>query len=172
MTSRKLQPPPGKPEPEIFEPGAPLTEASMLHTLQQIRANAAREHERLRLAAIELDKNFERKAEARQRSYEKDTEEAQRLRQALERSRNKQLKYIVGLLIQCGCRVSELLHAEWSHFDLDRRLWRVPHILLHSCEEVRGQALWRSKQARVIVSMHDSGWTDWTDWKLNRAGQL
>ena len=79
MTPRKLQPPPGKPEPEIFEPGAPLTEASMLHTLQQIRANAAREHERLRLAAIELDKNFERKAEARQRSYEKDTEEAQRL---------------------------------------------------------------------------------------------
>lgn len=53
------------------------------------------------------------------------SEEAQRLRQALERSRNKQLKYIVGLLIQCGCRVSELLHAEWSHFDLDRRLWRV-----------------------------------------------
>ena len=79
MTPRKLQPPPGKPEPEIFEPGAPLTEASMLHTLQQIRANAAREHERLRLAAIELDKNFERKAEARQRSYEKDIEEAQRL---------------------------------------------------------------------------------------------
>jgi integrase len=43
----------------------------------------------------------------------------------VERSRNKQLKYIIGLLIQCGCRVSELLHAEWSHFDLDRRLWRV-----------------------------------------------
>lgn len=53
------------------------------------------------------------------------TEEAQRLKAAVERSRNKQLKYIVGLLIQCGCRVSELLHAEWSHFDLDRRLWRV-----------------------------------------------
>ena len=43
-----------------------------------------------------------------------------------EQSRNKQLKYIVGLLIQCGCRVSELLHAEWSHFDLERRLWRIP----------------------------------------------
>lgn len=53
------------------------------------------------------------------------TEEAQRLKAAVERSRNKQLKYIVGLLIQCGCRVSELLNAEWSHFDLDRRLWRV-----------------------------------------------
>lgn len=43
----------------------------------------------------------------------------------MEQSRNKQLKYIVGLLIHCGCRVSELLNAEWSHFDLDRRLWRV-----------------------------------------------
>lgn len=52
--------------------------------------------------------------------------EAHRLRQAVEGSRNKQLKYIVGLLIHCGCRVSELLHAEWSHFDLDRRLWRIP----------------------------------------------
>lgn len=54
------------------------------------------------------------------------TEEAQRLRQAVEGSRNKQLKYIVGLLIHCGCRVSELLHAEWSHFDLNRRMWRIP----------------------------------------------
>jgi integrase len=54
------------------------------------------------------------------------TEEAQRLRSAVERSRNKQLKYIVGLLIHCGCRVSELLQAEWSQFDLERRLWRIP----------------------------------------------
>ncbi len=54
------------------------------------------------------------------------SEEAQRLRSAVERSRNKQLKYIVGLLIHCGCRVSELLQAEWSHFDLSRRLWRIP----------------------------------------------
>lgn len=54
------------------------------------------------------------------------SEEAQRLRAAVEHSRNKQLKYIVGLLIQCGCRVSELLHAEWSHLDLERRLWRIP----------------------------------------------
>lgn len=53
------------------------------------------------------------------------SEEASRLRAAVEQSRNKQLKYIVGLLIHCGCRVSELLNAEWSHFDLDRRLWRV-----------------------------------------------
>lgn len=54
------------------------------------------------------------------------TSEAQRLRSAVERSRNRQLKYIVGLLIQTGCRVGELLHAEWSHFDLERRLWRIP----------------------------------------------
>ncbi|MBV1918333.1 MAG: site-specific integrase [Sphingomonadaceae bacterium] len=54
------------------------------------------------------------------------TEEAQRLRAAVERSRNKQLKYIIGLLLQTGCRVSEILHAEWSHVDLERRLLRVP----------------------------------------------
>ena len=54
------------------------------------------------------------------------TEEAQRLRSAVERSRNKQLKYIVGLLLLCGCRVNELLQSEWSHFDLERRLWRIP----------------------------------------------
>ncbi len=79
MTPRKTPDHVNSPEAKIFDTQPPLTEASMLHTLQQIRANAAREHERLRLAAIELDKNFERKAEARQRSYEKDTEEAQRL---------------------------------------------------------------------------------------------
>jgi integrase len=54
------------------------------------------------------------------------TEEAKRLKVAVEQSRNKQLKYIVGLLLQCGCRVNELLQAEWAHFDLERRLWRIP----------------------------------------------
>ena len=53
------------------------------------------------------------------------TEEAQRLKAAVEQSRNKQLKYIVGLLLHTGCRVSEILHAEWSHLDLDRRLLRI-----------------------------------------------
>lgn len=53
-------------------------------------------------------------------------DEAKRLKDAVERSRNKSLKYIVALLLNCGCRVGELLSAEWSHLDLERRLWRIP----------------------------------------------
>jgi len=54
------------------------------------------------------------------------TEETQRLYQALLLSDNTQLRYIVPLLLLCGCRKRELLDAEWSHFDLPRRLWRIP----------------------------------------------
>lgn len=53
-------------------------------------------------------------------------EEAQRLRQAVEKSRNKQLKFIVGMLILTGARVSELLHAQWKDVDIDGRSWRIP----------------------------------------------
>lgn len=53
-------------------------------------------------------------------------EEAQRLKQAVAKSRNKQLKYLVGLLILSGCRVSELLHAKWKDVDIEGRSWRVP----------------------------------------------
>lgn len=53
-------------------------------------------------------------------------EEAGRLLAAAERSPNPQLKAIVHLLLLTGARVSELLHAEWDHFDLERRLWLIP----------------------------------------------
>jgi len=53
-------------------------------------------------------------------------EETQRLRVAVENSRNPQLKYIVALLLLLGCRKSELLNATWDQFDLERRSWRIP----------------------------------------------
>lgn len=53
-------------------------------------------------------------------------EEAKRLQAAVANSRNKQLKYIVGLLLLTGARVSELLNAEWRHVDLERRAWLIP----------------------------------------------
>jgi integrase len=53
-------------------------------------------------------------------------EEAGRLFKALEVSLNPQLKHIVRLLLLTGARVSELLHAEWRHVDLERRAWLIP----------------------------------------------
>lgn len=52
--------------------------------------------------------------------------EAKRLMTAVEASRNPQLKFIVGLLLLTGARVSELLNAEWKHINLDRRVWLIP----------------------------------------------
>lgn len=54
------------------------------------------------------------------------TEEAERLRAAVAASRNTQLKFIVGLLLLTGARVSELLKAQWRHVDLGRRSWLIP----------------------------------------------
>lgn len=53
------------------------------------------------------------------------TEEVERLRAAVEGSKNTQLKYIVGLLLLTGARVSELLNSKWTDFDLDRQTWRI-----------------------------------------------
>ena len=52
--------------------------------------------------------------------------EALRLQRAVAASHNPQLKHIVGLLLLTGARVSELLHAEWRHVDIDRRAWLIP----------------------------------------------
>lgn len=52
--------------------------------------------------------------------------EAERLRQAVAKSRNKQLPAIVGLLLLTGARLSEVLSAEWKHIDLERRDWLIP----------------------------------------------
>lgn len=53
-------------------------------------------------------------------------EETERLRVAVERSENTQLKYIVGLLLMLACRKRELLDAKWEQFDIERRTWRIP----------------------------------------------
>ena len=52
--------------------------------------------------------------------------EAKRLLSACESSLNPQLKFIVPLLLYTGARVSELLHAEWRHINLDQRQWLIP----------------------------------------------
>ena len=52
--------------------------------------------------------------------------EAKRLLTACESSLNPQLKFIVPLLLYTGARVSELLHAEWRHINLDKRQWLIP----------------------------------------------
>jgi integrase len=52
--------------------------------------------------------------------------ETERLRLAVDRSENTQLKYIVALLLMLGCRKRELLDAKWEQFDLERRTWRIP----------------------------------------------
>lgn len=52
--------------------------------------------------------------------------ETLRLHEALSKSENTQLKSIVTLLLLFGCRKRELLDAEWEHFDLERRNWRIP----------------------------------------------
>jgi len=53
-------------------------------------------------------------------------EETQRLRDAIDKSKNPQLKNIIPLLLLLGCRKRELLDSCWAEFDLDRRTWRIP----------------------------------------------
>jgi integrase len=53
-------------------------------------------------------------------------EETQRLHDALEQSKNPQLKYIIALSLLFGCRKRELLDARWEHMDLVRRNWFIP----------------------------------------------
>ncbi len=53
-------------------------------------------------------------------------EEAQRLYQAVCKSENTMLQYIVPMLILTGARKREVLDAKWQDFDLARRIWRIP----------------------------------------------
>lgn len=53
-------------------------------------------------------------------------DEAQKLTEAVQSSRNKMLFPIVGFLLMTGARRSEALHAQWSHIDLNRKMWVVP----------------------------------------------
>ncbi|PVE05029.1 site-specific integrase [Limnohabitans sp. Rim28] len=53
-------------------------------------------------------------------------EEAQRLYEAVCKSENTMLKFIVPMLILTGARKREVLDARWEDFDLGRRAWRIP----------------------------------------------
>jgi integrase len=52
--------------------------------------------------------------------------EAIRLIEAALTSQNRQLKYIVCLLMITGARPGELLRAHWSQVDLANAIWRIP----------------------------------------------
>ncbi len=54
------------------------------------------------------------------------TEETRRLHDAMLSSPNRQLRYIVALLILTGARKREVLDAQWDQFDLQRQIWRIP----------------------------------------------
>jgi integrase len=53
-------------------------------------------------------------------------DEAERLYEAVCKSENTILKYIVPMLILTGARKREVLDARWEDFDLSRRAWRIP----------------------------------------------
>ena len=53
-------------------------------------------------------------------------DEAQRLYDAVCKSQNTMLQYIVPMLILTGARKREVLDAKWEDFDLTRRIWRIP----------------------------------------------
>ena len=55
-----------------------------------------------------------------------DQEEAKRLYEAVCKSENQMLRYIVPMLLLTGARKREVLDAQWADFDLDRRIWRIP----------------------------------------------
>ena len=53
-------------------------------------------------------------------------DEAQRLYEAVCKSQNTMLQYIVPMLILTGARKREVLDAKWEDFDFARRIWRIP----------------------------------------------
>lgn len=53
-------------------------------------------------------------------------EETHRLYEAVCRSDNKMLRFIVPMLILTGARKREVLDAKWCDFDMQRRIWRIP----------------------------------------------
>ncbi len=61
---------------------------------------------------------------ARQRFLTK--EEVSRLMTAVAASRNPQLQHIVGLLLQTGARMREILDSKWDAVDLERRQLFIP----------------------------------------------
>ena len=54
------------------------------------------------------------------------SQEAQRLYEAVKKSDNPMLQFIIPMLILTGARKREVLDAKWEDFDLIRRQWRIP----------------------------------------------
>ncbi len=54
------------------------------------------------------------------------SEEAQALYEAVKKSENPMLKFIIPMLILTGARKREVLDAKWEDFDPVRRQWRIP----------------------------------------------
>lgn len=52
--------------------------------------------------------------------------EAETLYEALGKSENQMLQFIVPMLILTGARKREVLDAKWEDFDLERQAWRIP----------------------------------------------
>ena len=52
-------------------------------------------------------------------------DEAQHLLLAAQASSNRQLKYVISLLMLTGARTGEILHMRWEHVDLPEGVWRV-----------------------------------------------
>ena len=52
-------------------------------------------------------------------------QETERLVDAIQESPSPMLKFIVSMLILTGARKAEVLHAKWSEFNFEQRVWRI-----------------------------------------------
>lgn len=64
-------------------------------------------------------------------------DDACRLLEAARSSQNRQLKYILSLLMLTGARPGELLNAKWEHFNLVEGMWRIEMPGLDDSRELR-----------------------------------
>ena len=71
-------------------------------------------------------KGIPRKPINNMRDRSLNADEVRRLITACEQSLNRQLAFIVPMLLFTGARLSELLNAEWKDVDIERRQWLIP----------------------------------------------
>ena len=71
-------------------------------------------------------KGIPRKPIFNMRDRSLNSDEVRRLLSACEQSLNRQLRFIVPMLLFTGARLSELLNAEWKDVDIERRQWLIP----------------------------------------------
>ncbi|MGB3751898.1 MAG: tyrosine-type recombinase/integrase [Arcobacteraceae bacterium] len=53
-------------------------------------------------------------------------EESKRLLEAVKQSPNRNLQYIIPMLLLSGARISEVLKSQWKDFDEKQMLWTIP----------------------------------------------